>query len=70
MVRHRGGYLVKHMREKAGMNQSQLAKKIGISQSHLSEIENGTKNPSIKVLEKLTEELGFSADEFIGGKDV
>lgn len=70
MVKHRGGYLVEFMRKKAGYSQSKLAKEIGISQSHLSEIENGTKNPSLDVLKKLTDKLGFSADEFIEGRDV
>jgi len=34
------------------INQSQLAEKLGISRSYLSEIESGKKSPSIELLDK------------------
>lgn len=37
------------------INQSDLAKKIGISRSYLSEIESGKKTPSIEILNKYSD---------------
>jgi len=68
MVIHKGGYLVKHLREKKDISQMDLAKLVGIGQSHLSEIERGQKNPSINVLKKLADVLGFTTDEFFEGR--
>lgn len=38
-----------------GYKSIELAKKIGISQSYLSEIENGKKDPSLEILKKYSE---------------
>lgn len=37
------------------INQSKLASKLGISRSHLSEIESGKKNPSFDLIDKYSE---------------
>ncbi len=37
-------------RSQKGLNQSQFAKEIGITQTYLSQIEAGKKNPSIEIL--------------------
>ena len=40
--------IIKNKREKMGLSQHQLAKKLGITQTFLSEIERGRKNPSLE----------------------
>ncbi len=47
-------------RESACMSQKELAAKTGISQSEISKIENGTRNPSIKLLQRLAEGMGMN----------
>lgn len=37
------------------MKQVELANSLGISKSHLSEIENGNKNPSLELIQKYSE---------------
>lgn len=37
------------------MSQSELAERLGISKSHLSEIESGKKNPTLQLLQKYSE---------------
>jgi transcriptional regulator with XRE-family HTH domain len=64
MVTHKGGYLVRKLREEKGLNQTELAKLVGIGQTQMSEIESNKKNPSIKVLQKLADVLGFTFDDF------
>lgn len=47
------GIDIKIARLKAGMRQYDLAAKVGIHPSHLSEIETGRRQPSPEVLERL-----------------
>ena len=51
-------HIIKDLRERHGLTQSQLAKRSGISRNYLSEIENGTKSPSSEVLDAISKGLG------------
>lgn len=53
----------KKIRLTMGLNQKDFAEKLGIKQSYYSSIENGSKKPSIKVLDKLWE-MGVSYEWF------
>ena len=44
-------------RIRAGMTQTELSKKSGISQADISRLENGTRNPSLALLKRLAEAL-------------
>lgn len=44
------GTKIKNLREKAGMTQTELADKLGLSKSVISAYEKGIRNPSFKVL--------------------
>lgn len=58
--------MIKEIREKHGISQNQLAKQTGISQSALSDIENGmTKNPRIDTLLKICEVLKVPIEALI-----
>lgn len=57
------GARVKVARERAGLNQSQVAERSGLPQSHISRIENGVHSPSRKTLEKLASALGIDISE-------
>ena len=50
-------YAVGSARAKAGLSQSELAKKSSIDQADISKIENGLANPSISTLERLAKAL-------------
>ena len=47
------GNAIKTIRESASLNQGDLANKLGIAQSYLSNIETGRKKPSLRLLEKI-----------------
>ncbi len=51
--------------ETEGINTSQLAKKIGISPQHLSNILNGARSLSIETLKALAQSLGVDVAEII-----
>lgn len=54
---------IRRYRMMKGLTQTELAKKLGIDRSYLSQIENG-KQPSLKLLERIAEELDRSLKDF------
>ena len=50
--------------ESGNMTQEQLAKKVGISRTMITEIENGNANPSVKVAKKIAAVLGIDWTRF------
>ncbi len=51
------GYAIKSIRRQLGITQYDLADKCGISQTSLSQIENGIKRPSNRTIKKVCEVL-------------
>ena len=47
------------MRIKQNLTQKELASRTGIDQADISKLENGTKNPSLKILKKLEAGMGM-----------
>lgn len=47
------------MRIKQNLTQKELASRTGIDQADISKLENGTKNPSLKLLKKLEAGMGM-----------
>lgn len=47
------------MRIKQNLTQKELASRTGIDQADISKLENGTKNPSLKLLKKLAAGMGI-----------
>lgn len=57
---------VKKFRELLGWSQNELAKRSGVSQPYISELEDGkADNPSMKTLEKLANALGVYVSELL-----
>jgi transcriptional regulator with XRE-family HTH domain len=57
---------IKQYREKAGLTQEQLAKKVGITSVYLCYLENGQKrNPSIPLLRKIAIELNVDIAQLL-----
>ena len=52
------GRNVRRYRLKKDWSQEELAHQAGLQQSYLSNIENGIRNPTVKVLQKLADALG------------
>lgn len=45
------------LRESKGWSQQKLADESGVSQAYISELELGRKNPTVKILQKLSQAL-------------
>ena len=52
------GNAVKELRKKRGLTQGNFCEQIGITQSYLSQVEKGHKEPSIDVIKKIADALG------------
>ncbi len=52
------------LRERRGITTNKLANLAGVSQSHLREIELGTRNPTVETLSYFCDAQGISLEEF------
>lgn len=62
-IRHRFGSAVKARREQLDLTQEALAEKSYIHRTYLSDIERGTRNPSLINIERLAAALNISLPE-------
>lgn len=59
------GNLVRNLRLRRGLSQSDLAHSAGINNSYLSRIENGERRPSPKILRRFSEILHYPYDDLV-----
>jgi HTH-type transcriptional regulator/antitoxin HipB len=52
------GDAIRHYRTEAGMTQAELAEKVGLQRSYLSELESGKETEQVKRLFRVLRELG------------
>ena len=57
---------VKEQREKLGISQSELGRRIGVSYTAIQGYEKGTRKPSNEVLCALADEFGCTTDYLLG----
>ena len=56
-------------RAEQNLTQKQVAELTGIAQTEISKLENGTRNPSVKLLQRLADGLGYTLKvEFVPKK--
>jgi len=62
-VRQRVGLNLQRMRRARGLSQEELAHLAAIHQTYLSGVENGRRNPSIQVLQRIAEAMGADLED-------
>lgn len=62
------GKRIADLRRKRGLNQSELAKKLGLSASSIGMYEQGRREPSISTVVALAEQLGVTTDYLLTGQ--
>jgi transcriptional regulator with XRE-family HTH domain len=67
-IKQHVGDMVKDLRKGHFLSQAQLGQILGVGQKSISLIENGTNNPTLQQIEKLTDFFGVSADYLLFGK--
>lgn len=64
------GKKIKELREKQELTTTELAEKSGVSQSTISQIENGKRNASTGTVVKIAEALGVSITEIVKSSSI
>lgn len=64
------GDRIREMREDQGLNQSELAERVGTSQSTISQLEKGKRNPSYRTLQSVADALGVSVSYLLGEEEL
>jgi len=62
-------FRIKPIRNKLGITQKELADKVQIAQSYLSEIETGKANPSFQIIQRIALKLGVSMIDLLKEND-
>jgi transcriptional regulator with XRE-family HTH domain len=66
-IRVRLGNRVRALRRKRGLKQVELAEMLGLDRSYLSEIENGKKDPSLRVLKAIADGFAMTLSALVRG---
>ena len=56
---------LKECRKKRGLSQTELALRVGLNQTTISQYENGSRKPKLSMAKKIAEVLGISLDAFV-----
>lgn len=60
------GKLLRELRKNKGIGQVELAKRVGVTQGMISQLELGCRNPLPNTLEAIARELGCTVDDLAG----
>ena len=58
------GHFIRERRQKMGLTQEEVAKKLGISQVAYGRYELGTREPNLELIFKISDVLNFKPGEF------
>lgn len=61
------GRRIVYLRQERHLSQLSLAYEANLSKSYLSDLENGRRNPSLEILNRLAKALGISLEELFRG---
>jgi len=59
------GRKLRVLRKRARLSQAQLAKRVGVTQGFIWQVEEGRKTPSLRVLTRIASELNVSLEELL-----
>lgn len=63
------GNQIRIIRKNMALTQNEFAKKFGISQNYVAQIEMGLKTPSVRLLYKIAEESGWRMEDILNGRN-
>lgn len=66
-INQKFGQRVRDVRKDLGLSQEELGFKAGLNRTYISDIERGTKNPTIVTIDTLARTLGMSISELFAG---
>ena len=63
------GHRIKELRKKIGISQEALANQAEVDRTYVTDVENGRRNVSVKILERLIKALNASFADFFDSKE-
>ncbi len=63
------GQRIKELRKEIGLSQEALALKAEVDRTYVTDVENGRRNVSLEILERLIKALNVSINEFFTSKE-
>lgn len=67
-IKDKVGQRIKELRNELGLSQEALANKAGVDRTYVTDVENGRRNVSVELLEKLIKALEVSIQAFFTNK--
>lgn len=61
------GKRIEHLRKKKGWSQLELSLESGVNKNYICDLENGRRNPSLEILEKISIALNITLEELFKG---
>jgi transcriptional regulator with XRE-family HTH domain len=68
-IKFKIGQRLKELRKKFGLSQESLAYKAEVDRTYVTDVENGRRNVSVEILERLIRALDVSIAEFFNSKE-
>lgn len=62
------GQRIKELRHELKLSQEALANKAGVDRTYMTDVENGRRNISVEILQKITNALEISFADFFNNK--
>jgi len=63
------GQRIKQLRNELGISQEALGLKADVDRTYVTDVENGRRNVSVEILDRLIKALGVSISEFFNSKE-
>ena len=61
------GKRIEHLRKKKGWSHLELSLESGVNKNYICDLENGRRNPSLEILEKISIALNITLEELFKG---
>ncbi len=68
-IKQKVGTRIKELRKKLELSQEALALKAEVDRTYVTDVENGRRNVSLEILERLIKALEVSTSEFFNSKE-
>jgi transcriptional regulator with XRE-family HTH domain len=68
-IKDKVGQRIKELRHELGLSQEALANKAEVDRTYVTDVENGRRNISVELLEKLITALEVSFQDFFAAKE-
>ena len=66
-ITHEFGKRIQYLRKLRNWSQEELSFRCGVNKNYLSDLERGTRNPTLLIIQKISEGFGITIEELFKG---